>query len=216
MTTIVEPPHTEPLISVPLTCPNCGVGIASDSSSHDHSPQHRIAELESQVRILTSKATAAVDKLADYEDQLHRLKQPNASEAPPSPAPQRTTTPTLPNRLSNLLSPRVAASTTPPPPPSSGPSNSAAAELQAALDREQSLRLKAEGQLNAASSELEELSAQLFTQANEMVAQERRARAKLEARVEVLERRDREKRTRLEKLEGAVRRVERVRGLLGS
>lgn len=47
-----------------------------------------------------------------------------------------------------------------------------------------------------------------------MVAQERRARAKLEARVEVLEQRDKEKRNRLERLEEAVRRVERVRGLL--
>jgi hypothetical protein len=68
--------------------------------------------------------------------------------------------------------------------------------------------------LNAASTELEELSTQLFMQANEMVASERKARAKLEARVEVLERRDNEKRARLERLENAVRRVERVRGLL--
>lgn len=66
------------------------------------------------------------------------------------------------------------------------------------------------------SGELEELSASLFAQANEMVATERRARARLEARVEVLERRDGEKGARLERLEGAVRRVERVRGLLAA
>jgi hypothetical protein len=65
------------------------------------------------------------------------------------------------------------------------------------------------------SGELEELSAQLFQQANEMVAAERRARAKLEERVEVLEKRDGEKRRRLERLEGAVKRIERVRVLLG-
>jgi BMFP domain-containing protein YqiC len=54
----------------------------------------------------------------------------------------------------------------------------------------------------------------LFEQANEMVASERRARAKLEERVEVLERRELDKRRRLERLESAVGRIERVRGLL--
>lgn len=49
-----------------------------------------------------------------------------------------------------------------------------------------------------------------------MVAQERRARAKLEDRVEVLERRDGEKRRRLERLEKAIARVERVRGMVGA
>lgn len=48
-----------------------------------------------------------------------------------------------------------------------------------------------------------------------MVAQERKARAKLEERVEVLEHRDGEKRRRLERLEKAIERVERVRGLVG-
>lgn len=47
-----------------------------------------------------------------------------------------------------------------------------------------------------------------------MVATERKARAKLEERVVVLEGRDVEKRKRLERLEGAMMRIERVRGLL--
>jgi predicted RNase H-like nuclease (RuvC/YqgF family) len=86
--------------------------------------------------------------------------------------------------------------------------------LVAALTREQALRQAAEKKLDEGSGELEELSAQLFMQANEMVATERKARAKLEERVEVLEKRDTEKRKRLERLEGAVQRIERVRGLL--
>lgn len=49
-----------------------------------------------------------------------------------------------------------------------------------------------------------------------MVAAERKARAKLEMRVEVLEKRDREKKDRLAELEKRVGRVERVRGLLNS
>ncbi|KAJ5250072.1 hypothetical protein N7489_000482 [Penicillium chrysogenum] len=87
-------------------------------------------------------------------------------------------------------------------------------ELQDALTREQRLREAAESQLSQASTELEELTVQLFSQANEMVAEERKARAKLEERVAVLERRDVEKRTRLERLEKAMARVERLRALV--
>ena len=47
-----------------------------------------------------------------------------------------------------------------------------------------------------------------------MVATERKARAKLEERVALLERRDGEKRKRLEVLEGRMGRIERVRELL--
>lgn len=69
--------------------------------------------------------------------------------------------------------------------------------------------------MSQTNEELEELSAQLFAEANEMVATERKARAKLEERVAVLEGRDKEKRGRLEVLESRLMRIERVRGLLG-
>lgn len=76
------------------------------------------------------------------------------------------------------------------------------------------MRRKAENNLQNAQSELEELTAQLFGQANEMVATERKARAKLEERVQLLETRDGDKRHRLERLEKAVERIERVRRLV--
>ena len=82
------------------------------------------------------------------------------------------------------------------------------------LTREQSLRQAAESKVSETNEELEELSAQLFTEANEMVATERKARAKLEERVAVLERRDKEKRTRLDVLESRLARIERVREML--
>lgn len=82
------------------------------------------------------------------------------------------------------------------------------------LTREQTLRQAAESRVSQTNEELEELSAQLFTEANEMVATERKARAKLEERVAVLEKRDREKRTRLEVLESRLGRIERVREML--
>lgn len=72
----------------------------------------------------------------------------------------------------------------------------------------------AEGKVSEMNREVEDLSVQLFQQANEMVASERKARAKLEERVETLEKRDVEKRKRLERLESALNRIERLRGLL--
>ncbi len=82
------------------------------------------------------------------------------------------------------------------------------------LTREQSLRQAAESRVDETNGELEELSAQLFAEANEMVAAERKARARLEERVAVLEGREREKRGRLEALEGRLGRIERVREML--
>jgi len=99
----------------------------------------------------------------------------------------------------------------PPPPPKDNPPDTT---LLNELERERALRAKAEARVQTVDSEIEELSVQLFSQANEMVAEERRARAKLEERVETLERRDREKMGRLDRLEKAVTRVERVKALL--
>jgi hypothetical protein len=87
--------------------------------------------------------------------------------------------------------------------------------LQSSLEEERTLRLRAESNLTQTQTELEELTAQLFGQANEMVANERKARAKLEERVKVLEQRDGEKRKRLERLERMMGRIERVRGMVG-
>lgn len=76
------------------------------------------------------------------------------------------------------------------------------------------MRQATEAKLEETNGQIENLTVELFERANEMVATERKERAKLEARIEVLERRDVEKRKRLEKLEGALTRIERVRGLL--
>lgn len=80
--------------------------------------------------------------------------------------------------------------------------------------KERSLRVKAEEQLQQVTAELEDLSASLFQSANEMVAEERRARSKLEERVATLEKRDSDKRERLGVLERAVDRIARVREIL--
>ena len=98
-------------------------------------------------------------------------------------------------------------------PATAGPHQSELSLLDA-LAQEQALRRAAETAAAQTNSEIEELTGQLFQQANEMVATERKARARLEARVEVLERRDGEKARRLGVLERRVLRVERVRNLL--
>ncbi len=202
-----------------------------------------------------------MDRLADCEDELQRLRNTrggpgspsgslrlnekfsladNRSSSAPSLAPHSPSSPSRshsPNpssgsnnvnnattinynntsnvgRFSSFLSARRANSQQASSTGSMLPTNNT--DLKAALSREQALRQQAEGKLSEANGELEELSAQLFQQANEMVATERRARAKLEERVEMLERRDREKRKRLERLEGAVERIQRVRNMLST
>ncbi|CAK7220631.1 hypothetical protein SCUCBS95973_004224 [Sporothrix curviconia] len=315
-----DTPHSCP-------CPQCGfaVPLASDADALLRQAQQQIQALEAQVVLLDQKAAAAIDRWADYEDELTALRKKlahgsnndaNTNTAPMTPAsPTRTSfLPTgAANRLSALLSPRPAKSTPnlkataaaaaaatggaepssvpppsttampPPPLPTPIPTQSlsrpnmpnlssmptpplsakyqgassfggasspprtpgsfpffgratlspspvvaqrpAAAvpepdtpstkELLDALTREQKLRRQAESRLQNTSHEIEELSVSLFEQANEMVAEERRARARLEARVAVLEQRDTDKKRRLERLEQAMDRIERLRAMLG-
>ncbi|KAK4168030.1 hypothetical protein QBC43DRAFT_127319 [Cladorrhinum sp. PSN259] len=300
------------------SCPQCGFDLSLNSSFEETqlsllAAQKQIADLQEQVKLLNEKATAAVDRWADYEDELSRLRaqllssksqepvmnpassspsrpktapnQQHLGTPPPPPAganrhhhhptppssviatpsPSRTSflasmaTTSAATRISALLSSRkstpnlkplptipsqqsTATTTTttsqqqqqlrgaPPspipslpssyspffsPPPSISSSTFLSTEdLLSALSKEQARRLEVESRLSETSKEVEELSVSLFEQANEMVASERRARAKLEERVGELERRDVEKRRRLEVLERGVGRIERVRGVL--
>ncbi|KAH6611165.1 tfiid and saga subunit taf61 [Trichoderma cornu-damae] len=225
----------------PSRCPSCGVVIIPP---HDAEPpstqlleaQARIAELETQVFQLNQKAAAAVNRWADYEAELSRLRAKLPSSSPePSAAVQSPTRSSffqagatrisalMNSRRSQAVSPpasKAVVPVTPPPPPPAGSSVTSrtpgrtAEDLLEALNKEQMLRRAAEGRLNATNREIEELSATLFEQANEMVATERRARAALEQRVSELEKRDVEKKRRLDKLELAVHRIERVKTLL--
>ncbi|EAQ85886.1 hypothetical protein CHGG_07139 [Chaetomium globosum CBS 148.51] len=286
-------------------CPNCGFGADlppfEETQTALLDAQKHISDLQAQVRLLNQKASAAVDRWADYEDELAKLRAqldarpqtptsasaataaqhqqtqkqtslptpPSSAAGLPSPSPSRasflttsaatrisalltrksppapvaatpapTPAPTLPPTLRPLTNipqqkpsapspiPSLPSSASYPPhhhhhhhpntPPSLPPSAQLTpSDLLSALSREQALRAEAEGRLSETSREVEELSASLFEQANEMVAAERRARARLEQRVGELERREGDKRRRLERLERAVGRIERVRGVLG-
>ena len=248
----------------------------SDSFVALTAAHRRIAELESQVRLLNQKAAAAVDRWADFEDEIIRLRneaaerrqadvalghynntlpqqsvenhqrthassslslsltsglavgpataasaRPSTSSGIPSTIHTPLPSPSRPSFLSSFLSPRR---------PSAPHRHDTAPELlhiatasppltttslTAALAHESTLRQAAEAKLASTTQELEDLSAALFEQANEMVADERRANARLLERMERLEKREREKKTRLDLLEVAVGRMAVARKMVG-
>ncbi|KAJ5328468.1 hypothetical protein MYU51_009645 [Penicillium brevicompactum] len=189
----------------------------------------RLRSSQSQVTYDTPRSSLGGPPPSSQDQSQAPIERPTSSESQPQPQTYHSRLTTLasliPYRRSSTT-PASAPSTSSGPPPlpatptnpllrmHSSPASSDNAELQDALEREQGLRKAAETQLSQASSELEELTVQLFSQANEMVAQERKARAKLEERVAVLERRDVEKRGRLERLEKAIARIERLKALV--
>ena len=166
-----------------------------------------------------------VDRINDYEDEISKLQQLNKASAAAVVAQAATAAPDVANSAISPAAAPVQASKfsyfmRKPASPAlldtiSNNTSLTNEDLQKALDQEKQLRQEAESQVNKINGELDELSAQLFQQANEMVATERRARDKLEKRVAELEQKDREKMVRLGNIEKAVDRINRVRGLLG-
>ncbi|KAK7533484.1 hypothetical protein IWX49DRAFT_314450 [Phyllosticta citricarpa] len=220
-----------------LSCPSCGTSVADLADAYPDYARQRIAELEGQVRLLTEKASSAADKLADYEDELRRLKarqsSGTASDAADDPRPHTANSQVRGSRLSNLLSRRKSSSALhaqPPPLPTTAPPvppnppvlppikhiDEELRETREALEKERALRAEAESKIARQDADVEELTASLFQTANEMVATERKAKAKLQERVDILEKRDQEKKVRLQRLEGAVQRIDRIHGLLAS
>ncbi|KAI1987899.1 hypothetical protein LOZ53_001778 [Ophidiomyces ophidiicola] len=193
-----------------------------------HLVAEKLADYEDEIRLLRSKSQPAYSSTTALPQTPTLGPQAQgASPSPPQPKqPQHNRLATLTSflpygkRLSSSANGAPLTHTVSSPessiasPPRTADST-LTASLQGALQREQELRKAAESRLTQANSELEELTTQLFSQANEMVAQERKARAKLEERVELLEKRDSEKRRRLDRLEKAIQRVERVRGMVG-
>jgi len=189
------------------------------------SKAEKLADYEDEIRILRSKAQEHNKSNSSVSSTSSGPVIVSTESSPPSgliskltASPERQPQQNRLSTFASLLPYRRSAAkdnSSQPAPNLSSSFSSDTEELQLALSREQHLRREAESRLSQANSELEELTAQLFSQANEMVAQERKARAKLEERVAILERRDGEKRKRLDRLEKAIERVERVRTLVG-
>ncbi|KAF2156419.1 hypothetical protein K461DRAFT_265807 [Myriangium duriaei CBS 260.36] len=200
-------------------CSTCGAPTESRS---------KIDELENQVQVLTQQSVDALNRLAGYEEEIRQLRKQRAVAAPstapaanPAPGPgdpQHNHNSSVDSaasagyglsRFASFRMGRNPSTTT-----ASNPSVDLG-DLQSQLAKEQAARVEAEKKAEKLNSELEDLSVNLFEQANQMVATERRARSKLEERIAQLEKRDKDKTRRLDKIEGALNRLERVRALIG-
>jgi hypothetical protein len=200
-------------------------GMSTLLTRHSHA-RVQYSEVEKKHRGFSLLTNATVDKCADYEDQIRSIKtfpsntteslDPNSmsrrSNEDARPGTANSSAAANKSRFSFLTgrrgSPAQSLSVLQPPPSDT--------ELHEQLEKERALRAKAEDRARTVDLEIEELSVQLFSQANEMVASERRARAKLEERVEMLEKKDRDKMARLERLEKAVSRIDRVKAILAT
>ncbi|KAK4554424.1 hypothetical protein LTR86_008632 [Recurvomyces mirabilis] len=214
----------------------------------------KIKELEDENKRLLEMCNAATQHYADYENDIHILKAQvrqaqrrndslgsNGSAGDASTAGTVSERPGL-SRFGSFMHSRKAS------PTANGLGQASAAreeELRAELAKERNTRLEAENKAKEAHDEIEELSATLFEQANEMVASERKENARLVERVQMLEQqvlcaqqgrdgsvdtsmetaklqerlhelksRDAERNRRLEILEAAIWRVERVNDML--
>jgi len=208
----------------------------------------KIRELEAEVQTLADRANSASQRFADYENEIRVLQaqlrqqqrkdaateKQTADEVAPLPTPQGI------SRFGSFMHTRKIS-------PINGAAQSPSArekELEASLVKEQTARIAAEKKIKEVSAEIEDLSSDLFQQANEMVAAERKVNAmlkqkidnlerqalefsnalsekgmqeenaKLKQRIKVLEQRDLDRRRRLERLEAANKRIERVKSML--
>ncbi|KAI5294810.1 hypothetical protein KEM52_003146 [Ascosphaera acerosa] len=205
-------------------------GLANPSDGLDDSAARRIEDLEGQVSCLserTAHMAESQNEILELHARLHQALHQSRTSRPQTPSQGADTGPKRLLQPSPSQSQRVASpsrfrsffwtkDSSRPPAVLNGTMSPAGsdASLQEALNREIQLRKEAESKLHDTTCEIEELTASLFSEANEMVAAERMARAKLENRVEMLEKRDQEKRARLHRLEQAVVRVGRVKSLL--
>lgn len=165
------------------------------------------------------------------QEQLKSQEQRLAATRTPEPQPEQASL----SRLGTFMRKGSHA-------PSIGSGQGSSAreqELEVSLAKEQKARAEAEAKTQQVNVEVEELSATLFQEANDMVATERRENAALRAqlkelqsagghiaemvgkenerlkqKLQIMEQRDAERKKRLDKLEAAQRRIDRVRTML--
>ena len=173
-----------------------------------------------------------VDKAADLEDDLRLYKTGSPSSANSIPTSE-TSSFLAQSRLTTFISARKgslwgtrAQVKTPPPSsrantpqrtPTPNPRETldpTSLPLEEQLATERCAREAAEEKVASMTLELEELTQNLFEEANGMVRNEREKCARLEARLALMESREDEKRRRLTELEKAVERIMRVRSVL--
>ncbi|KAM0722152.1 hypothetical protein Q7P37_001593 [Cladosporium fusiforme] len=192
-------------------------------------------ELEEELHTMTEKVASASQRFADYENDIrvlnaqlrHEKKRNDSLDSTATTESARAAGGGGLARFGSFMIHSRKTSTMAPTPTPTPPSRER--ELEAQLAQAQKQRLAAERKVEEMSMEIEELTGSLFSQANEMVAEERRETARLRERIRFLEardakfamkvqrveERDRERKGRLERLERAMARIDRVRDLLG-
>lgn len=185
-------------------------------------PAQRFADYENEIRVLHAQVrqekrrNASTDSTAD---SVKSAAEKSIEKSEPRPAAGIS-------RFGSFMHARKTTAQTPiPSPPTDSPRER---ELEAQLVNEQTQRLAAENKVKEMDAELEDLTGQLFGEANKMVADEKREAARLRERIEFLEQRDakfgmkvkhleqreEDRMRRLELLERAQGRLDRVGGLL--
>lgn len=198
----------------------------------------------------------AAQKYADYENAIRvleaKLRQEQRKHSAPNEssilAAQAILRPGI-SRFGSFMGTRKASGS---PEEQAQGAVSREKELEEQLIKEQTLRIAAEQKVKEVNAELEDLSATLFEQANEMVATERRQNAalrervntlegqqqpprpesslepsgkldvdmlarengKLKMKISSLEQREADRKKRLERLEAASKRTDRIRSML--
>ncbi|KAH8756741.1 hypothetical protein F5883DRAFT_163659 [Diaporthe sp. PMI_573] len=152
--TLTMPALPQPRLSTIPCCPSCGDDLSlsfipKDPHADAQTPalaaaQKQIEDLEAQVRLLNQKATAAVDRWADYEDELGKLKAelrkrnnsvPSANARPQTPTLRET--PSSPATNSTVGSPGAAVTSF---------ASAASSRISAYLSRKSTPNLKAQQQ----------------------------------------------------------------------
>lgn len=178
------------------------------------------------------------ERFIDYENHIRVLQEQVKSQehrlaASRTPEPQQEQ-PSL-SRLGSFMRKGTLA----PPNGTMAGVSAREQELELLLLKEQKARAEADARAQQVNAEVEELSATLFQEANDMVATERRENAalrtqikelqnaggqvaevvgkeneRLRQKLQVMEQREAERQKRLDRLEAAQRRIDRVRTML--
>lgn len=159
--TLTMPVLPQPRLSTIPCCPSCGNDLslsfipkdptAAAAAAADSQPspaltaaQKQIEDLEAQVRLLNAKATAAVDRWADYEDELGKLKAELRRRNNSTPAAGTAARPQTPT-LRETPSPPAASNSTVGSPTAAMTSfaSAASSRISAYLSRKSTPNLKA-------------------------------------------------------------------------
>lgn len=187
--------------------------------------QHaEILELESQIRSLNAKISAAVDHAADLQDEVRSMRAAARQRDEQQTAAQEAffAEGSGLRRMSTYFTRRASASSGPVPPRSNSMSPSKQLsqryededDLTAKLRRETKMRMDLETKYKSLQDESEVLSQSLFEEANKMVSAEKKLSHAANVKLQLMQDREAERKRRLEELETALGRIQRVRSVL--